>query len=122
MSYDAVGQIEYAFGALFANKAGDRRTSHDADVFRNGDPESLKGLVGDLANALEYRMTSFLAFSPEDNESGGTQARITAAINNLRRLPEKITKDEPEDYHWLLIGNLVWVIASLLDHFEKAGK
>lgn len=116
MSFDATS-IEYAFAKLIGNPTGARGTSHDADVFRSGNPKSLAKALSDAADALEEKVKS-VQFALADTEPGGAKARIDVAISRLHKIADGMSKSATvsrEDYHWEIIGCLVSTIAALLE-------
>lgn len=113
MSYDAVG-IEHAF-AIFMQQAGKRGLPHDADVFRSGDIRSLGKVIEHFAEHLHKRARHIQWPS---TANGSSWARIESAIKSLHSLAADMKASrakEPQDYHWLIIGELVLVITALLD-------
>lgn len=116
MTFDAVS-IEHAFAKLVGNPTGARGTSHDADVFRGGNPRSLAKALSDAADALEERIKS-IQFAPADMEPGGAKARIDVAISRLRKIASTMSMSvtvSRENYHWEIVGCLVSTIAALLE-------
>lgn len=116
MSFDAVS-IEYAFAQLIGNPVGARGTSHDADVFRGGNPKDLSKALLDAITALENKAKS-VTFTSADAANGGAKARLDVAISRLRDYANELSKSknvEREDYHWEIIGALISVIAALLE-------
>ena len=121
MSFDAVS-IEYAFARLNGDLIGGRGTSHDADVFRGGNPASLSEALSEAIDAIEER-ASVINFTPEDSEPGGSKARLDVAINRLRGIAKTMSQSktaEPQDYHWEIIGCLISTITSLLEKARVA--
>jgi hypothetical protein len=120
--FDAVS-IEYAFAYLLQEHLGERGTPNDADVFRSGDPASLAKVIEASADALEKRIGS-IKFDPIESESGGSKARLGVAIRGLKSIAKDMrstSTDEPNDYHWIIIGEYVGALAALLDHIEGKG-
>ena len=122
--YDAVG-IEYAFDFLFERPVGERGGPNDADVFRNGSIRTLGELLETTANCILVRANRF-DFAPNESNPGGAKAKIESSVNKLKEMAESLKSkgdedDEPEDYHWIIIGSLVQVLAGFLDHFEGKG-
>lgn len=116
MSFDAVS-IEHAFAKLVGNSTGARGTSHDADVFRDGNPKSLAKALTDATNALEEKIKS-IQFTVTDTEPGGAKAQIDVAISRLQKIAnimEASATVSREDFHWEIIGCLISTIAALLE-------
>jgi hypothetical protein len=91
-----------------------------ADVFRHGDSEQLALLLQKTADVLTDRMVN-TEFESWEYEAGQPKMRLGMAINNLRLIGqaiEIIKKQEPEDYHWNIIGMLITIIGSLFDHID----
>ena len=112
--------IQYAFATLFETPLGQRGLSHDAEVFSDGNVKDFAKLVNDLSKGLTKRMDR-IRFLPEESYQSEAKIRIDAAIERLERISNKITENEPWDFHWKIIGNLVWIVGSLLDHIEGRG-
>lgn len=116
---DAVS-IEYAFANLLGIQTGDRGNVNDADVFRNGSPEALAAVLERAADAIDER-TKKARLRAEDPEAGSADARIGVAIDRMRREAAELkrrSKEEGETYQWRVIGDLVSIIASLLEKLE----
>ena len=121
MRFDAVS-IEYAFARLNGAPIGGRGTSHDADVFRGGNPVSLSEALSEAIDAIEERV-GVIDFTPEDLEPGGSKARLDVAISRLRVIAKTMSLSrlaEPQDYHWEIIGCLISTITSLLEKARGA--
>lgn len=119
MVYDAVG-IEHAFSMLVGEGRGALGGLVEADVFRNGNPESIGQLLQRTADVLEERITA-IEFEPWELVSAKPKARLEVAVEGLRRIGrdmENMSNREPEDYHWIVVKHLIQIIASLLDHME----
>lgn len=120
MSFDAVS-IEHAFAKLIGNPTGARGTSHDADVFRGGNPQSLASALSDAVNALEVQVEA-IQFAASDAEPGGAKARIDVAISRLRKISCTMANSSQvirEDYHWEIIGCLISTIAALMEKVKR---
>ncbi len=124
--YDAV-QIEYAFAHLLQKPIGARGGLHDADVFRHGSVKELGKLLDATAEHLSRRI-SIIQFAPIECEAGGAKAQIQGSLLGLKGIAKEMMQEqdtdenrESEDYHWLIVGDLVQTIASLLNHIEGKG-
>lgn len=121
-SYDAVG-IENAFGRLLRRgETVSRGSIFDADQFRNGDPKLIARAVAALGKFISEKAETINWQESEKAAStgapyfpvkqGGEELEIIA--KEMREIAEK----EPEDYHWLIVGALVDVIAGLLEKMD----
>jgi hypothetical protein len=120
--FDAVS-IEHSFAIFMEEPLGHRGGPYDADIFRGGEPAELGMVVEQFAKHLAVRLDR-IAFSAEESLNAGAKSRVQVAIARLLRCAEKLkarSKDEREDYHWEIIGDLVLSIAALLDHLEGKG-
>jgi len=118
--FDAV-KIEHQFAMLLGEELGRRGGLNDADIFRNGDLEKIGRLIQKSVEILEVRINR-IEFQPSERELGGTLARLKAGIDSLKNLGKMMeSKEEIEknDYHWLIVGDLVMTIAGLLDYIER---
>jgi hypothetical protein len=110
--------IEHAFAAFTGDYS--RLGVVDADVFRAGDPKDLGALLILFAQRLRQR-TEFLEFTPGEARNGGAKPRLQGGIERLAEQGEELKQrphHEPEDYHWEIIGTLVWCITGLVEHLE----
>lgn len=113
LNYNAVG-IEHAFAMFMQQGVGERGLPHDADAFRMGEVKSLAEVIDRLADQLEAR-SHLIKFS--SNENGSPQAKIRVAVKSLHSLATAMKTsgaEEPQDYHWLIVGDLVLAIDALL--------
>lgn len=115
LGYNAVG-TEHAFAAFMQQRIGARGLPHDADVFRSGDICALGEVIEHFADHFQQRAAGIQWASTADGTPG---ARVQAAIQSLRSLATRMKASrakEPEDYHWLIVADLVLVTAALLEH------
>lgn len=115
LGYHAVG-IEYAMAILFGDPLGQRGMDHDADVFRHSDTSELSKVVFRIADTIESRIKN-LQFANDEN--GSPKKRLETVATSLRGIAEAMSnskEEETQDYHWLIIGELVLTVASLLDN------
>ena len=92
----------------------------NSDIFRHGDSEQLGILLQKTADVLIDRM-SHIKFETWENDAGKPKVKLGMAINNLRiigQAMEYVKKHDPDDYHWNIIGMLITIISSLLDHID----
>lgn len=118
--FDAVS-IEYAFAKMVGDEIGARGTDHDADTFRSGRPKNLAKALRGMVDALDTRFNK-LSLPEQLMQSGECGARLSVAISRLGRFADQLAErknDEPDDYHWEIIGSLVSVIAALFDYLEQ---
>jgi hypothetical protein len=118
--FDAV-DIENAFARLVGGQVGGRGTSHDADTFRSGKPKNLSKALRSGVKALDKRFKK-LSLPEHLMRPGECGARLSVAIKSLGEFADQLEKrgnDEPNDYHWEIIGSLVSVIAALFDYIEQ---
>lgn len=118
---DAVS-IEWALDRLLGRSVGSRGGPNDADVFRLGDPKSLAIVLEQAAEAIVARASAIgLLDGPLENGSLG--ARIESAADSLRREAtelKKKSKEEGETYQWRVIGDLISIVAALLESHEAS--
>jgi hypothetical protein len=113
--------IEHSFAVFLGHRVGERGHSFDADAFRNGNTNQLSAVIAETVGKLSERVNA-IKFSEKEAQAGGAQARIEAAVAQLKDVSEemkKSTQREPEDYHWIIVSELLYVIGSLLDHYEN---
>jgi len=112
--------IEHAFSMLIGEGRGGLNGLIDADWFRRGNVQKIGELFQETANMLESRIRN-MEFQDWEKEAGKPYTRLMHAINSLRDIGRTIVNrenDEDNDYHWKIIGELIQIIASLLDHIE----
>ncbi|EMB6251751.1 TPA: hypothetical protein SMI48_003029 [Serratia marcescens] len=118
--FDAVN-IETAFARMLGNPVGGRGTDHDADTFRSGRPKNLAKALHGMIEALDARFNN-LSLQDQFMQPGECGARLSVAIKRLGKFADQLAErksDEPDDYHWEIIGSLVSVIAALFDYIEQ---
>ncbi len=121
--FDAVS-IEHAFASFLQEPIGERGRRWDADVFRLGSPADIAKAITLMARHIETR-THGLSWSPDEGAPGGSLARLQSAAKSLQRLATDMAsrrKEEPEDYHWEIVGKLVLCLSDLFDHLEGKGQ
>jgi hypothetical protein len=112
--------VEHAFAYIFGNQVGQRGTFHDADMFREGKLSELGEVIVRMADRIEARVAT-IRFSTQEQAPGGAKRLLDGAVFGLRNIGREMKKDkgkEPENYHWMLIGNLAKAIEGLLEHCE----
>jgi SNF2 family DNA or RNA helicase len=98
--------IEVAVRNLCQHADSQRGKFYDADVFRSGNPNELKEFLEKLSQVLKDRI------SPDLSEE--QKAWLNSAINSIHNAKSRITQQEQEDYHWLIVGQLISIINLLL--------
>ncbi len=96
---------------------------HDADVFRSGNINEISAALTTAIEAIDLRVND-LHFSPSDSEPSGIKARLSVAIERLRKLTiamSSFNTSEPNDYHWAIVGCLISTITALLETLERQG-
>ena len=119
MRCDAAG-IESAFAVLLGGKRGGMFGSPRADTFQFGEPPDLGKLLQKAADVLEEGIGK-IEFEPWELSNGEPKSRLQLGVQGARKVGrdmEKMVKREPADYHWLVVGQLVQIAGSLLDHIE----
>jgi hypothetical protein len=117
--FDAV-KIEYAFAYLMKKQVGSRGGPHDAHVFRAGERRDLGDLLNAASAYLQTRIER-IKFARREDENGGAKARLEVAARSLERQGEELQNmagEEPDEYHWEIIGSFVHTVAALLDPVE----
>lgn len=122
MGYNAAG-IEHAFARFFNKPITQHGESYDSEIFQMGNVSDLGDNLSNFCDHLESRLVKH-SFHPDEEIPGGSKAQLDSAIKQLRDLATKMQKskdEEPYDYHWLIVGSLVSIIASLFNHVEGTG-
>lgn len=117
--YNAVG-IEYSFAHILNKEIGARGGLNDADVFRIGSVKELGKLLEDTVKQLEDRCNK-IRFTENETVDGGLKPRTFVPLKRLQELAIEMQKSkakEADDYHWLIIGELVQIIDSVLRHYK----
>ena len=104
--YDAHG-IEITVKHLCQHVGSPRGGFYDADVIRCGEPNDLKQFLEKLSHVIKERISPILQ-TDEERES------LDIATKRICRAKLRITQQEREDYHWLVVGGLVEIINILL--------
>ena len=122
MGFKAV-DIEHSFATFLEKQPSGRGQSYDADVFRGGHVNNLGKALEDFCNHMVQRL-SRSTFDASESLRAGAKIRIESAITLLSGIAKEMKTDngkEPDDYHWLIVGEMVSIIAGLLDHIEGKG-
>ncbi len=104
--------IEYAFCMLIGSSQGALDDLVDAKYFEYGDPEVIGTLLEKSAEILSERIEN-ISYSKSELKEGKIRPRLQLALDGLKSLAsemKQLTKLEPNDYHWLIVGSLVQVI------------
>jgi hypothetical protein len=109
--FDAWG-IEKAVENLCKHTGSTRGKFYGADVFRGGNEGDLKKFLEKLSQTIKDRVTPALPSDTDRKELNSVADRICATKS-------RIEKSEREDYHWLIVGDLVRVINLLIEQLEK---
>ncbi|MDX2152041.1 MAG: hypothetical protein SFV54_14985 [Bryobacteraceae bacterium] len=115
--FDAVS-IEHTMARFFKKELGERGTFYDADVFRQGVPEDLAEVLRRVAKQLDKRVAK-LGLGAEELGPG---ALLRTSAVRLSALADKVAgrkEDEPEDYHWEVIGAVLLGVTGLLEELER---
>lgn len=118
--FEAVG-IEYAFATFLGEEIGKRGLLHDADMFRVGEVKSLGKLLEKFSKRFRDRVAK-ISFNQSNPSQRDSKIRLNSAINALERMANEMKKSkdkEPEDYHWLIIRDLVNSLTDLLNYIEQ---
>ena len=90
------------------------------DDFRTVDPSSMGILLKNVSTEISRR-TSKIEFEEWESQSGEPKIRLDVALKNLSDIGDamgNLEEFELNDYHWNIVGVLLQVIASILDHLE----
>ena len=103
--------LAIAFGSLLGRRGQDARLGWHADVFRTGDIRQLGVLMAAISSEIVSRTPVSVSLS--------ARGSITEAVTRLNEVGELMQaqpegEEEQLNYHWILIGELVAVIAALL--------
>jgi hypothetical protein len=114
------GPIENAFASLEGDGISYKEGSFSAGTFKN--PQKLGELIEETALILQERVRR-IEFE-EWEETGEDKPYNTLhisiqKISELGGLIKKLEKFENSDLYWKLMGELIRVIASLLNHINK---
>jgi hypothetical protein len=104
--YDAYA-IEVAVRNLCQHTDSARGEFYDADVFRCGNPDDLEKFLEKFSQVLKDRISPVLS----DEKQKEYLNTVTDSICSAK---SRITQQEGEDYHWLIVGNLVSIINLLI--------
>jgi hypothetical protein len=114
--------LEQVFESLEGDGISYKESFISAETFKNKNPQKLGELIEETALILEER-TRRIEFE-EWEETGEDMPFNTLyiAIQRIRELGgfiKKLEKVESSDLDWKFIGELIRVIASLLNHINK---
>lgn len=118
--FDAIN-MEYAFAHLFGATNVTRDEAGGADFFHRGDTRSFGQLLVTTATELEKRVGRLKFRSDEmDGDEAGRELRT--AVSGLKAIGETLREESADqvtdEYQWLIIGELILTVASLLNYIE----
>lgn len=116
------GPIEYAFVSLEGDGISYKEGSISAETFKNKPPQKLGELIEETALILEERARRIEFEEWEETSEDMPYNTLHIAIQRIRELGgiiKKLERVESCDHDWKLIGELIRVIASLLNHINK---
>ncbi|MEJ2354691.1 MAG: hypothetical protein P8Y62_02125 [candidate division WOR-3 bacterium] len=114
--------IESAFASLEGDGISYKGTFISPETFKNRNPQKIGELIEETALILEER-TRRIEF--EEWEETGEDMPYNTLHNGIQKIRElggiikNSEKIESCDHDWKLIGELIRIIASLLNHINK---
>lgn len=114
--------IENAFVSLEGDGISYKEAFISAETFKNKNPKKLGELIEETALILEERARRIEFEEWEETGEDMPYNTLYIAIQRIRELGgfiKKLEKIESSDLDWKLIGELIRVIASLLNHINK---
>lgn len=119
---DDFSSIEQAFAELEGNGISYKEAFFSAETFKNKNPKKLGELIEETALILEERARRIDFEEWEETGEGMPYNTLHLGIQRVREIGEFIKKSEKIDscdLDWNLIGELIRIIASLLNHINK---
>ncbi len=114
--------IEQAFASLEGDGISYKKAFISAENFKNKNPKLLGELIEETSIILEERARNIEFEEWEGTGEDMPYTTLHLGIQRIRELGGFIKKLEKIDsYHldWIIIGELIRVIASLLNHINK---
>jgi len=109
-----MGDLEESYGGIF------RKGITDPKVIKKGDLEEFGKSLIRISEFLDNRLED-LEFQEEEEESKRIKPRLKKAINVVHEIGHEIEimkTQEPNDYHWYVIGALTVVLIGLFNYIE----
>ena len=119
---DVFNSIENAFASLEGDGISYKEAFISEETFKNKNPQKLGELIEETSLILEERMKRIEFEDWEETGEDMPYNTLYLAIQRIKNLGEsvkKLEKVESSDLDWKLIGELVRVTASLLNHINK---
>ena len=114
--------IERAFASLEGDGISYKGIFISPENFKNRNPQKIGELIEETALILEER-TKYIEFEEWEEISEdmpyNTLHKGIQGIRELGGVIKKLEKIESSDLDWKLIGELMRIIASLLNHINK---
>ncbi len=114
--------IEDAFVSLEGDGISYKETFISPETFKNRNPQKIGELLEETSLILEER-TKYIEFEEweeiSDDMPYNTLHKGIQGIRELGGVIKKLEKIESSDLDWKLIGELVRITASLLNHINK---
>ena len=114
--------IENAFASLEGDGISYKEAFISAETFKNKNPIKLGELIEETSLILQERARRIEFEEWEETGEDMPYNTLHIAIQRIRELGgfiKKLEKVESCDLDWKLIGELIRVIASLLNHINK---
>jgi len=114
--------IEHAFASLEGDGISYKKAFISKDTFKNRNPRLLGELIEETSIILEERARNIEFEEWEETGEDMPYNTLHLGIKRIRELGgfiKKLEKMESCGLDWKLIGELVRVIASLLNHINK---
>ena len=120
---DVFSSIENAFASLEGDGISYKEAFISAEAFKNKDPQKLGELLEETSLILKERVRRIEFEEWEESGEDMPFNTLYLAIERIRELGgfiKKLEKVESSVLDWKLIGELIRVIASLLNHINKS--
>ncbi|MEO0293811.1 MAG: hypothetical protein ABIN61_06290 [candidate division WOR-3 bacterium] len=113
---------EEAFETLEREGIAYKQSCISSDTFKNKNPKSLGELIEETGIIIEERTKNIEFEEWEENGEKTPYDNLHIGIEKVKEIGKALKKletFESNDLDWLLIGELIRIIASLLNHIKK---
>ena len=92
----------------------------DPEIIKKGDLNKIGTSLIGISEFLDYRLQD-LNFQSNEKKVEEIELRLKTAVKVVREMGNKIKfieTQEPDDYHWYIVGTLTVVLIALFDYIE----
>ena len=92
----------------------------DPKIIKEGDLKKIGKSLTRISEFLDFRLQD-LEIQPREKKVENIELRLKTAVNVINKMGNEIESmktQEPEDYHWYIVGTLAVALIGLFDYIE----